>query len=92
MEGSEEVPKTILCTNQRKEVLVTKKDIRLIVEGSLRVVDDLITLDELNEPVLLYNLKERYSEDKIYVCTVSAVSQCLESLSGCHKPSLFLLP
>lgn len=51
-----------------QEVLVTKKDIHLIVEGSLRVVDDLITLDELNEPVLLFNLKERYAQDKIYVC------------------------
>jgi myosin heavy subunit len=59
------------CTNSNvKELLAAKKDIQLIVPGSLQVVDDLITLDELNEPVLLHNLKERYLEDKIYVSLI----------------------
>lgn len=37
------------------------------MEENLKVVEDLITLDELNEPILLFSLKERYFQDLIYV-------------------------
>lgn len=33
----------------------------------LEGVDDLIKLSYLNEPSVLYNLKYRYSQEKIYV-------------------------
>jgi myosin heavy subunit len=34
-------------------------------------VDDLIILDELNEAVILHNLRQRYANDIIYVCYFS---------------------
>lgn len=31
-------------------------------------LDDMIKIDDLNEASVLFNLKKRYSQDKIYVC------------------------
>lgn len=35
-------------------------------EGALKVVDDMITLDEINEPIILNNIRLRYLQDQIY--------------------------
>lgn len=37
------------------------------VPESLQDFDDMVRINDLNEPVLLNNLKSRYSADKIYV-------------------------
>ena len=49
------------------QVAVQKKAVIPYNENSIQGVDDLIKLDELNEPVILENLKRRYEADKIYV-------------------------
>jgi hypothetical protein len=33
------------------------------------VADDLVDLEDLDEPVLMFNLQDRYLHDEIYVCT-----------------------
>jgi hypothetical protein len=35
---------------------------------SLLVADDLVDLEDLDEPVLMFNLQDRYMHDEIYVC------------------------
>lgn len=37
------------------------------VAESLKDFDDMVRINDLNEPVLLNNLKTRYAADKIYV-------------------------
>lgn len=37
------------------------------VPESLQDFEDMVKINELNEPVLLNNLKQRYAADKIYV-------------------------
>lgn len=50
---------------------------------SLRIItDDLITLDDLTEPVILHNIKERYLKDIIYVCTFITTSLTLKTHVG----------
>jgi hypothetical protein len=40
-------------------------------------VEDLIQLSYLNEPSVLYNLRCRYSQDKIYVSMIWSSCSCL---------------
>eukprot|EP01125_Pyxidicula_operculata_P015030 TRINITY_DN5079_c0_g4_i1.p1 TRINITY_DN5079_c0_g4~~TRINITY_DN5079_c0_g4_i1.p1 ORF type:complete len:1822 (+),score=626.20 TRINITY_DN5079_c0_g4_i1:45-5510(+) len=47
-------------------VTVKKDEVISYSEDTLETTDDLITLDELNEAIILHNLKERYKNDAIY--------------------------
>jgi len=51
------------------EVVTLKKDVFPFSPASTTIADDLITLDELSEPVILYNVQKRFSTDIIYVCS-----------------------
>lgn len=50
-----------------QEVVVKKDETLPFTESSLKEANDLISLDELNEAVILHNLRARYSRDIIYV-------------------------
>ena len=32
--------------------------------------DDMVKIDDLNEPIMLHNLKKRFEKDKIYVSII----------------------
>ena len=56
------------CPSVLQADIVVKKDQVLpVLESSLRNADDLISLDELNQPVILHNFRERYLNNDIYV-------------------------
>jgi hypothetical protein len=61
-------PSTTRFSVPRPQVLEFKrKFIMKMNEGTLKIVDDMITLDEINEPIILNNIKQRYLKDHIYV-------------------------
>jgi hypothetical protein len=39
-------------------------------EDSLKIVEDMIKLDEINEPIILNNIRHRYLKDNIYVLPI----------------------
>jgi myosin heavy subunit len=51
-----------------QEMIVVENVTQNITEASLLVVDDMITLAEMHEAVILYNLKVKFDKDNIYVC------------------------
>jgi len=63
--------------------VVVKKDTEMlpVTESSLNEADDLISLDELNEAVILHNLRSRFDRDVIYVLLPSSSSSPLLFLS-----------
>jgi myosin-5 len=55
-------------TRTIQEALILKKSVISFNPVSLRIItDDLITLDDLTEPVILHNVRERYLKDIVYV-------------------------
>jgi len=44
-----------------------KKFVLKMNEGTLKIVEDMISLDEINEPIILNNIRQRYLTDSIYV-------------------------
>eukprot|EP01125_Pyxidicula_operculata_P011700 TRINITY_DN3832_c0_g1_i1.p1 TRINITY_DN3832_c0_g1~~TRINITY_DN3832_c0_g1_i1.p1 ORF type:complete len:1249 (+),score=331.87 TRINITY_DN3832_c0_g1_i1:36-3782(+) len=63
-----ELDKGILVVenDEKKDVRVNKNSVIDVNNDSLHTVDDMISLPELHEPIILHNLKERYSQDQIY--------------------------
>eukprot|EP01125_Pyxidicula_operculata_P006863 TRINITY_DN2356_c0_g1_i3.p1 TRINITY_DN2356_c0_g1~~TRINITY_DN2356_c0_g1_i3.p1 ORF type:complete len:1556 (-),score=486.31 TRINITY_DN2356_c0_g1_i3:1298-5965(-) len=57
---------TVLNEFINEEETINKKDVVLLQEQSLKVLADMIALSDLHEATLLYNLRERYKEEKIY--------------------------
>eukprot|EP01125_Pyxidicula_operculata_P003352 TRINITY_DN1399_c1_g1_i3.p1 TRINITY_DN1399_c1_g1~~TRINITY_DN1399_c1_g1_i3.p1 ORF type:complete len:1823 (-),score=494.16 TRINITY_DN1399_c1_g1_i3:200-5668(-) len=49
-----------------EESVVSKKEVVILQESSLDVIPDLISISDLHEATLLYNLRERYKKDQIY--------------------------
>lgn len=50
-----------------QEMIVVENATQNITDASLLVVDDMITLAEMHEAVILYNLKSKFDKDLIYV-------------------------
>jgi myosin heavy subunit len=47
---------------------VDKKKVVPVTDDNFNLETNLIRLNTLNEPVIMYNLNERYMSDEIYVC------------------------
>lgn len=58
-------------TQTLKEYLSPAAQAIPITPSSLLMVNDMVSLPELNEAVILHLLKTRYEEDSIYVCYIS---------------------
>lgn len=61
--------------------LVVKKDqVMPLLDSGLEIVDDMISMDELNQAVILHNLRERYKKSEIYVPGITQRKPGLSSL------------
>eukprot|EP01124_Arcella_intermedia_P033133 TRINITY_DN7861_c0_g1_i2.p1 TRINITY_DN7861_c0_g1~~TRINITY_DN7861_c0_g1_i2.p1 ORF type:complete len:1374 (-),score=438.93 TRINITY_DN7861_c0_g1_i2:103-4224(-) len=60
------VREKMTITVGEREVVVNSVDLRAVDEASLQLLDDLIKLDDLCEPTVLYNLLQRYKQNMIY--------------------------
>lgn len=49
--------------------------------------DDMVKIDDLNEPVLLHNLSKRYTQDKIYVSSIK-ISQISTQSLNTYTPNI----
>ena len=72
--------------------MVKKDQILPLLESSLKTVDDMISLDELNQAVILHNLRERYHRDEIYVRRPCHSLRSILALADvCCRPTLATL-
>lgn len=46
------------------------KDVLMMDEAALLSYDNMIALNDLNEPTILHNLRQRFLKDNIYTCVV----------------------
>lgn len=70
-------------------MIVVENATQNITDASLMVVDDMITLSEMHEAVILHNLKVKFDADLIYVCIHTAFIHCF-CLSLCISELLAL--
>jgi len=74
------------------EVTALKKDIIAFSQSSLNTItDDLITLDDLSEPVILHNVQKRFAKDVIYTYIGSMIVSVNPFRSISHYGE-FLIP
>lgn len=57
----------VLSENDGEEIAVNETQLHSIIDNSiLEPTEDLLKLNELHESTLLYNIRARYMQDKIY--------------------------
>jgi len=52
-------------------------------------VDDLVQIENINEPLIVHNLRKRFKNDQIYVLAVSPFSSSFQIVTPfCFRPTL----
>lgn len=68
-----------------QEVTVDKKmsmECIMMDEAALQTYDNMIKLNDLNEPIILHNLRQRFLKDQIYTYVSSILVSCTRWMSA----------